>query len=321
MPELQNGRLVRHNTLGVGKIVALEPDAVHVFFRGGDKRFAAKLRLPAARPLLRTDGLEPDVWLEGLTAFVFDPLAGRYGLTASWLTHAQAIEQFLALHPEGFRRAGTGPGTPDRAARWTAAHTSWTEHLGGGEGERLLADGDLKTLVRRILVIEKAIASLLGPSDKDAVKNALAEEVTASAFLGALFELLSATTPGRTRFEALFRAARALPVEPAQQWLVATLFPFLAAPSRHVLLRPRSSGHAAERLGCSLGAAGPPAWPAYAALRELSVRLLEGLAPHGAKDFADVEYFLHVTAGTRGPARQPLSPRPAGARAAARSRS
>ena len=48
MAGLQNGVLVRHATLGLGKVVAVEPSAVHVFFPGGDSRFAAKLRLPAA---------------------------------------------------------------------------------------------------------------------------------------------------------------------------------------------------------------------------------------------------------------------------------
>ena len=58
MAELQNGMLVQHTTLGIGKIVAVEANAVHVFFPDSDKRFAAKLRLPAPRGLLRTDGVE-----------------------------------------------------------------------------------------------------------------------------------------------------------------------------------------------------------------------------------------------------------------------
>ena len=58
MAELQNGMLVQHTTLGIGKIVAVEANAVHVFFLDSDKRFAPKLRLPAPRGLLRTDGVE-----------------------------------------------------------------------------------------------------------------------------------------------------------------------------------------------------------------------------------------------------------------------
>jgi len=113
LTDLENGTLVRHNTLGVGKIVALEPNAVHVFFPGGETRFATKLRLPAARPLLRTEGVEPNEWLAGLSAFTLDTKEGRYALAASFMTHEEAAQRFLAAHRGGFGSA------PFRAATWT----------------------------------------------------------------------------------------------------------------------------------------------------------------------------------------------------------
>src|SRR5689334_19948185 len=66
MADLKDGALVQHNTLGVGKVVSVEANAVHVFFPQSDRRFAAKLRLPAAGALLRTEGVERNPWLEGL---------------------------------------------------------------------------------------------------------------------------------------------------------------------------------------------------------------------------------------------------------------
>ncbi len=302
MADLENGTLVQHTTLGVGKIVALEANAVHVFFPDSDKRFAAKLRLPAARALLRTEGFERNSWLEGLSAFALDAKAGRYGLATTWLTHDQAIEQFLAIFPEGFvdpAYVGGGGGKGTRASRWRAAHEAWNEAFGKGEGERLVADDDLTGLVKRALSVERLIAPLHPPADTDAVKEAFADEETTRAFFGALVELLSVPSPGRARFEKLFGTAGALPVDPAQQWLVATLFPFVASPGRHVLLRPKATSEAAERLGCDLGYEARPNWATYAALRTLSTQLLEKLQPNGAKDFVDVESFLHVTAATK----------------------
>jgi hypothetical protein len=330
MGDLGNGTLVKHNSLGVGKIIAVEPNAIHVFFPDSDKRFAAKLRLPAARPLLRTEGLEPNRWLDGLSAFELDPVSGRYGLTATWLTHDQAIAQYLALHPEGFGdKPGATAAKPDRAMRWRAAHAAWMAKLGDGQGEKLLAAGDLNLLVKRALDVEKIVAPLHPPSDADSVKAAFADPEATAPFFTALFELLSATTAGKAKFEALFKASRALPVESAHQWMVATLYPFIAAPEKHVLLRPRSTAHAAERLGCDLGGDGSPAWYPYATLRGLSVQLLEQLAPKGAKDFVDVEGFLHVTGAARRPSTKagglatPRTPRAgartAGAKAGARS--
>jgi hypothetical protein len=301
MADLENGMLVQHATLGVGKIVAVEPTAVHVFFPDSDKRFAAKLRLPAARPMLRTDGFERNTWLEGLSAFALDEKAGRYGLAASWLTHDQAVDQFLAAYPEGFADPAYAAGGPKggRAARWRAAHDAWAEAFVKGEGERLVADDDLTTLMKRALSVEKLIAPLHPPADVDAVKEAFADEMPTRQFFAALVELLSVPSPGRARFEKLFAAASDLPVDPAQQWLVATLFPFIASPERHVLLRPKATCEAAERLGCDLRYDASPNWATYAALRGLSTQLLEKLKANGAKDFVDVEAFLHVTASAK----------------------
>jgi hypothetical protein len=325
MGELSSGSQVHHASLGIGKVVAAEAEAIHVFFPASHTRFATKLRLPAAHRFLRANGFEPDSWLAGLSAFEYDERAGRWGLTASWLTQAEAIELYMERKPQGFNGPAAGEGrqgAPDRKARWVAAGKLWNAHLGDGEGEKLLADGGFSTVVKRILTIEKAVAPLLGPADQDAFAAALDDEEAATPFLRALFPAVVAAAPGRTRLEALFRTVRTLPGPPAQRWLVATLLPFVASPDRHVLLRPRATGQAVERLGSALGAVENPAWPAYAALRELSVRLLEALAPHGAKDFADVECFLHVTASSKAAAKAAGTPiRRAPASASARSRS
>jgi hypothetical protein len=296
MADLENGTLVRHTTLGVGKVVAVEANAVHVFFAEGDKRFAAKLRLPAARPLLRTDGFERDTWLEGLSAFTLDPKVGRYALAASWMTRDEAVEQFLSVFPGGFAGPAYVSGKGARAGRWRAAHDRWEEKLGGGEAARLVAAGDFRELVKRALHVEEAMASLHPPVDVGAVKEALAAGDAARTFCAALVDLLSVPSPGRARFEKLFAAARDLPVDAAQQWLVATLFPFVASPGRHVLLRPKITCEAAARLGSDLGDHASPNWATYAALRALSAQLLAALEPKGATDFVDVEAFLHVTA-------------------------
>lgn len=318
MSDLQNGTLVKHNALGVGKIVAVETSAVHVFFPDSDKRFAAKLRLPAARAMLRTDGFEPNGWLEGLTAFSMDAASGRYALSATWLTHDQAVEQFLAIYPEGFLDAayvGPAKGREARPARWRAAHAAWGRKLGRAEAERLVGEGDFAALADRIREIDRLVAPLHPPADAGKVKEALADEESARAWLLALLDLLSVPSPGRARFDKLFVAARNLPVDPAQQWLMATLFPFVAAPDKHVLLRPRATCLAAERLGCDLRYDPTPNWATYSALRTLSTQLLERLAPSGAKDFVDVEAFLHVTATTRRPSTRiegaPLAKKPA----------
>lgn len=303
MADLENGMLVQHRTLGVGKVVALEPNAVHVFFPDSDRRFAAKLRLPAARALLRTDGFERDGWLEGLTAFSLDPKLSRYALAASWVTNDEALAQFLAVFPGGFDGDAYASGKAARAPRWRAGQAAWGEAFGGAEGARALERGEPKELARVVLGVERPIAPLHAAADAAAVKDALSDAEKARPFWAALAELLSVPSPARARFERLFAASRELPVEPSQQWLVATLFPFLAAPGKHVLVRSRLTFDAAVRLGCDVGDDAAPGWATYAAVRAFYGQLLELLRPRGAKDFIDVEAFLHVTATAKRRAR------------------
>ncbi len=78
MEELSKGMVVRHSTLGIGRIVALEPTAVHVFFIEGERREASKLRLPAATVFLVPDPKVRDERLDALPEFALDAGSGRY---------------------------------------------------------------------------------------------------------------------------------------------------------------------------------------------------------------------------------------------------
>jgi hypothetical protein len=289
--------LVQHNSLGQGKVVALEPDAVHVFFPGRGERFAAKLRLPGARAFLRIGSEDRNAWLEGLTSFTLDGTTGRWALPTRWMTLDQAVGQFLAAQPKGF--SGTGAVTAGRTVIWRAAHQAFTDSLGGGEAERLLDAGELRECVKRVLKIAKLVSPLHGEEEHDALDDALGDDDATRRFLRALFELLSVPSPGRARFDKLFAAATGLTGAPGSRWLVVTLFPFIGRPDRHVLMRPGSTREAAERLGFDLRFDEAPNWATYAALRALSGRLLEALVPAGARDFIDVEAFTHAASTMR----------------------
>jgi hypothetical protein len=301
MSDLERGALVQHATLGLGKVVALEADAVHVFFPGRGERFAAKLRLPGARAFLKVGLEDRNAWLEGLSSFTLDGTSGRWALPARWLTLDQAVEQFLASHPKGFAVAA-----PGRAATWRAAQKLFAETLGEGEAERLLDAGDVREVVKRILKVGKLVSPLHADEERDAVEDALGDDDATRRFLRALFELLAVPSPGRPRFEKLHAAAAGLPGAPSARWLLVTLFPFLGRPDRHPLFRPGSTREAAERLGFDLRFDESPNWATLNALRAHSARLLEALAPAGARDFIDVEVFAHAASTMRaGGAKRP----------------
>lgn len=315
---LAAGMLVQHATLGVGKVVAVERAAVHVFFPHGDRRHAAKFQLPAAITLLTTAGVARDEWLEGLTSFSLDPVSRRYALAANWITQEEAIAEFRAVYPRGFldrAYVGTGAGKRERASRWRAAADAWAKELGEGHAERLVDAGDVREVVRRALAVERHVVQAPGTLAPGALAQALADEAAAAAFFDALLALLAVPSPARARFERLFAATLALDVDPAQAWPLATLFPFVADPTKHVFLSPKPACGGAERLGCDIRFAPEPNWATYSALRSLSTKLLGALEASGARDFVDVEGFLYATATHRAPAaRRKESPRAAPAR-------
>jgi hypothetical protein len=295
MSELENGMLVQHASLGVGKVVALEPKAVHVFFAASEARFATKLRLPAALPLL-TRSASPNASLSALPGFALDAKTGRYGLAGTWISHPDAVARFLESFPGGFADPKHVEDAKGRAPRWRRAHETFETTLGRGEGERLLAVDDVAGLVERALRVEKQVRSLHKDAEKASFDAGLRDPAAARGFFAALFDLLAAPAPEPSRFEALAAAAAALApgAAPESAWPIVTLLPFVARPDLHMLLRPRFACEVAQRLGIELAYEAAPAWSTYSALLGSAGQLLEKLRPLGARDFVDVESFMHA---------------------------
>lgn len=298
MSDLENGMMVEHASLGLGKVVALEGNAVHVFFATSDARFATKLRLPMARPLL-TPAASTNAWLSRLSGFTFDAKSGRYGLGGTWLPHADAAARFLEVFPKGFADpsyAGDGADKHYRVARWRRAHEVYVETLGGGEGERLLAAGDVGGLVERALRVERGVRPLHKDAEKASFEDALKNLGAARGYFAALFEFLTARAPERSRFEALTTsvAAMAPGATPESGWPIVTLLPFVARPDLHMLLRPRFACEVGHRLGLELAYQPQPNWSTYSTFLRSTEVLLERLRPLGARDHVDVEAFMHV---------------------------
>jgi hypothetical protein len=304
MNDLKRGVLVRHASLGVGKVVATEPGAVHVFFAAGGKRVATKLRLAFAGPLLTAVGAEGNAWLAGLPSFVHDSKSGRYGLAGNWLSHEEALAHFLEAFPKGFTDpayCGVGALRRERASRWRRAHEAFVEAFGHGEAERLLAVGDVVELATRALRVERHVRTMQKACEKEVLERALQDAVAGRLFFAALFDFLAAPAPEAPRFEALAVAVALLPGGASEAgWPLVTLFPFIAQPDRHMLLRPAFTCEAAQRLGLDLRYESEPNWATYAALLRSSEHLLEELRSMGARDLIDVESFLHVATAKPG---------------------
>jgi len=297
MSDLENGMLVQHTSLGLGKVVALEPNAVHVFFAGSDARFATKLRLPMALPLLARAEAS-NAWLSALSGFALEAKTGRYGLAGTWLPHVDAVARFQEIYPQAFADPAYGDGADrrERVPRWRKAHDVFVETLGGGEGERLLAAGDVGGLVERALRVERHVRPLHRDVEKASFEEALKDLELARGYFAALFDLLAAPAPEQATFDAL--AAAVAPMAPGasveSHWPIVTLLPFVARPDQHMLLRPRFASDVSHRLGLELAYEPRPSWATYSALLRSVEVLLEKLRPLGARDHVDVDSFMHV---------------------------
>lgn len=300
MSDFKSGMLVQHASLGLGKVVALEPDSVHVFFETSTTRFATKLRLSFAKPLLSAS-VTKNAWLKGMAPFTLDPKIGRYGLAPTWLRQDEAIARFTRTFPRGFadpKYLGAAKGGGERATRWRTAHETYAKLLGNGEGERLLADGDVEELGRRALRIERQVTQLQPASDRASLKQALSDPGAARDYFAALFAFLAAPHPESALFETLASASAGLTKSGSLGfgWELCTLLPFIAQPDRHMLLQPKAACDAANRFGFDLNYQDRPCWSAYSALLRWAELLQVALRPLGARDYIDIECFMHIVA-------------------------
>lgn len=293
--ELRNGMLVKHETLGVGKIVGVDRAAVHVVFATHDARTATKLRLPMALAFL-SPSPAANTWLSSLTGFVLDEKSGRYGRVTSWLSHTEALERFTQAYPGGFSDPTYTALEAGRAGRWRRAGAEYASLLGNGEGERLLKAADLQELVDRTRKVEKIVRTLIREEERVSLEARLEDPDRAAAYFKALFEFVGAARPHRGKFEALASAVIATDPDgpPEAAWPMVTMLPFVARPDLHGLMRPRFAADAMQRLGMEIEQSLEPSFTAYSSLLTASSQLLEKLAPIGAKDHVDVEVFVHT---------------------------
>jgi hypothetical protein len=130
-----------------------------------------------------------------------------------------------------------------------------------------------------------------------AARDGLKDDQAAGRLLGALLKFVDAPTPDM--FDHLSGAVAGLPA-PAEgsrvlTWPNVTILPFLADPTRFIVLKPGASKTIAARMGLDFPYSASPTWYAYEGFQNVAKALLELLRPMGAKDLIDVQSFMWVT--------------------------
>jgi hypothetical protein len=206
------------------------------------------------------------------------------------ISHDEAVRRFLALFPRGFRDDAY---IEQERNYKMAAHGIFANGLPPRERAKLIKNGEVANLVDRLQYIEGK-TNLLSPFEKARLRDALRDHRTALPFLGALFAMLDAPAITEVHFNVLARSIEALPAPRGRvdTWPIATIFPFLAQPDRHMFLKPVVTKAAAARVGINLFYEANLNWKTYSQTLELGRVLHEKLAKYGCRDMIDVQSFV-----------------------------
>lgn len=239
------GSLVRHATLGLGKIIHGDGAGVHVYFPEKDgltaKDRVARFRDPSTYLTPAPSISHPE--LDNLPPW--DGSAFRVATNSVDVT--QAIERFLHLFPGGIDDPKF---LQHEIAYKRAAHRRWIDGLASRVSELAQSkDGDLAAGG-----IDAVYGSSRpGPGEEPRL-NLLYQRIEEQAYFEALgkgqvatTEYLSAAStfvldPNEANFEALASALRSLPTRSGgtrlDMWTTITWLPFIADPLRHIIIKP-----------------------------------------------------------------------------------
>lgn len=307
--EIKVGMLVvmpKRPEWGPGKVLEIKGTRVLVFFRDVRKSSiddAVKWLDLARGAVLEPAPVQSDPWLDNL------PFRdGRLVLTRPPRTMAQAIESFLHQFPEGFKDPGyLGDRKSGERNYKCEAHEKYLQLLGNGEGQRLLAEGNLDEVISRAKQVWNRV-NLMTSFEKAAMSDGLKDEAAAQNYFEALFAFIDATEPNRELFERLAAALEGLPAPGSRVacWPNMTTLPFLARPDVFMVLKHDVSHVAADLLAFDLQYDSQLNWTTYDRLMTLSRLLKQALMGQDEpalvpQDFIDVQSFMYVVASYGAP--------------------
>jgi hypothetical protein len=296
MKPLQAGELVEHGVWGRGKVLAVDHLNADVYFpsqMSTERGPVAKVRLEkVGRSNVQVDSAFDGVELKPKAdGKVKASLPRRRKRPDQDLEKATAW--FVEQYPGGFANETF---VAKELTRKREAHQLFVDRIGGGRGSELLAAGDGEEAGRVLDAIWRH-TTIPSRFEVNAAHDGLKDSAAAQRLLGDLLALLDAPRPDR--FAKYSDAVRSLPQKSESSkvhtWPNVTLLPFLADPTRFMVLKPEVIKKAAGRAGRDLVYSTAIKWDAYERTIELSKSLLESLAPLGAKDFIDVQSFMWVT--------------------------
>jgi hypothetical protein len=300
--EIGLGTLVEHPAWGRGKVVEFRPPHVVVYFpslAGSDQGARRTLQLVAEQ--LSVSGEQSDPAFDRVSAGSgkakkAKPAGGALRPRAPSAQPLEfAVAGFRAEYPGLFQDPKL---TSDVLDRKRAAHQRFVELLGEGRGRELLSSGASPEITSSLVEAFRA-TNIPSPFERMGACDGLKDEAAANRVLKAVLDFVD--SPVAETFHGLTEAVGSLPA-PARgsrvlTWPNVTILPFLADPSRFMVLKPAIARQTAARMGFDLPYTAFPEWHCYEALQRMASLLRAELSGLGATDYIDVYSFMWVTKG------------------------
>jgi hypothetical protein len=214
---------------------------------------------------------------------------------ATFLGLAAAKLRFREIFPGGF----SDPTylSWERGYKW-AAHLAWQRELGRSMFRALIERGSFEEIARRVArFYGRSKLNMLALYEWMALREALESPRGAPLLANALFDLLHGRGPFGPRLDVFTATLDRAPQRQTRlaKWPIVTLFPFVAQPGRHLIVKPHLMKRAADRLGFELDYRSQPNAKTYAVVMDAANRLKGALAAWRPRDFIDVQGFMWVT--------------------------
>ena len=200
--------------------------------------------------------------------------------------------KFLRIFPGGF--------TDETYLEWERdykweAHERWSLTLSKPTFRALLDAGDHEH-VAKLAVATESRTNLLFSFEKMALRDAVRSPGGAKAFAEGLWDFLNGPGEDRARFERWLNVVAELPRKQTRvlTWPIATVFGFIAQPTRHIFLKPLVTRRAAEAYGVEFEYRSRPNWETYVSLLAFAEQVREDQSDLAPRDMIDLQSFIWV---------------------------
>jgi hypothetical protein len=205
----------------------------------------------------------------------------------------RSCRKFLRFFPGGFQDETYLDWERDYKA---AAHGRWDEVLDRDSYRSLLEGEEFAEIASRAVSIESR-TNLLFSFEKMALRDAVKPPHGARAFAEGLYEFLQGGRgDDQRRFERWIEVVAGLPRRQTRvlTWPLVTVFGAIAAPGKHIFLKPNVTRIAAREYGFDFRYQSRPNWDTYASLLEFAETVRRDQRELRPRDMIDLQSFIWV---------------------------